>query len=139
MVEINLENHDYFDALKEITFLIERTNSIAYRIEAKDIGDEISNIFLNSSDLQQMYDSFTSSKVKPYLLLLLAKSFLKERDIESASNYFSIILQNYSSSEEYPEAKNLYENPARSPSPPPFGRHTFSNPNCSATPSPLDQ
>lgn len=111
MVEINLENHDYFDALKEITFLIERTNSIAYRIEAKDIGDEISNIFLNSSDLQQLYDSFTSSKVKPYLLLLLAKSFLKERDIESASNYFSIILQNYSSSEEYPEAINLYENP----------------------------
>ena len=111
MVEINLENHDYFDALKEIAFLIERTNSIAYRIEAKDIGDKIADNFLSSSDLQQLYDSFTSKKVKPYLLLLLAKSFLKERDIESAINYFSKILQSYSSSEEYPEAKNLYENP----------------------------
>jgi len=39
MVEINLGVHDYFDALKEIAFLIERTNSIAYRIEAKDIGE----------------------------------------------------------------------------------------------------
>ncbi len=111
MVEINLENHDYFDALKEIAFLIERTNSIAYRIEAKDIGDKIADNFLNSSDLQQLYDSFTSKKVKPFLLLLLAKSFLKERDVESASIYFSKILQSYSSSEEYPEAKNLYENP----------------------------
>jgi branched-chain amino acid transport system substrate-binding protein len=111
MVEINLGVHDYFDALKEIAFLIERTNSIAYRIEAKDIGDKIADNFLNSSDLQQLYDSFTSKKVKPFLLLLLAKSFLKERDVESASIYFSKILQSYSSSEEYPEAKNLYENP----------------------------
>lgn len=111
MAKINLESHDYFDALKEIAFLIERTNSITYRIEAKDIGDKIADNYLNSSDLQQLYDSFTNEKVKPFLQLLLAKSYLKERDIESALYYLSKILQNYSSSEEYPEAKNLYENP----------------------------
>lgn len=110
-VKLNLENYEYYDALKEIAFLIERTKSILYRLEAKDIGEKIANNYLNSSDLKKLNDSFTSDKVKPYLLLLLAKSYFKEREGENALVTLSQILQKYPSSEESAEAKNLYDNP----------------------------
>ena len=58
-----------------------------------------------------MNDLFTSDKVKPYLLLLLAKSYFKERETENALVTLSQILQIYPSSEESAEAKNLYDNP----------------------------
>ena len=110
-VRLNLDNYDYYDALKEIAFLIERTKSILYRLDAKDIGEKIANNYLNSSNLNELNDSFTSDKVKPYLLLLLAKSYFKERETENALVTLSQILTKYPSSEESAEAKNLYDNP----------------------------
>ncbi len=110
-VKLNLDNYEYYNALKEIAFLIERTKSILYRLDAKDIGEKIANNYLNSSNLNKLNDSFTSDKVKPYLLLLLAKSYFKERERENALVTLSQILQLYPSSEESAEAKNLYDNP----------------------------
>ncbi|TDJ54522.1 MAG: tetratricopeptide repeat protein, partial [Ignavibacteria bacterium] len=110
-VKLNLDNYEYYNALKEITFLIERTKSILYRLDAKDIGEKVANNYLNSLDLKKLSDSFTSDKVKPYLLLLLAKSYFKERETENALVTLSQILQIYPSSEESAEAKNLYDNP----------------------------
>ncbi len=110
-VKLNLDNYEYYNALKEVAFLIERTKSILYRLDAKDIGEKIANNYLNSSNLNKLNDSFTSDKVKPYLLLLLAKSYFKERERENALVTLSQILQLYPSSEESAEAKNLYDNP----------------------------
>jgi len=110
-VKLNLDNYEYYDALKEIAFLIARTKSILYRLDAKDIGEKIAQNYLSSSDLKKLSDSFTSDKVKPYLLLLLAKSYFKEKERENALVTLSQILQKYPSSEESAEAKNLYDNP----------------------------
>jgi branched-chain amino acid transport system substrate-binding protein len=111
LVKLNLDNYEYYNALKEIAFLIERTKSILYRLEAKELGEKISSEYLNSSDLKKISSSFTSDKVKPYLLLLLAKSYYKERERENALVTLSRILQAFPSSEESAEAKNLYDNP----------------------------
>ena len=111
LVRLNLDNYEYYNALKEIAFLIERTKSILYRLDAKDIGEKIANNYLNSSNLNELNDSFTSDKVKPYLLLLLAKSYFNERETENALVTLSQILTKYPSSEESAEAKNLYDNP----------------------------
>ncbi len=110
-VKLNLDNYDYYNALKEIAFLIERTKSILYRLDAKDTGEKIAKNHLNSSELDKMNNLFTSDKVKPYLLLLLAKSYLKERERENALITLAQILHAYPSSEESAEAKNLYDNP----------------------------
>ena len=110
-VKLNLDNYEHYNALKEIAFLIERTNSILYRLEAKDLGGKIASDYLSSSDLERLSGSFTSDKAKPYLLLLLAKSYYKEREREKALVTLAQILQAYPSSEESAEAKNLYDNP----------------------------
>ena len=111
LVRLNLDNYEYYNALKEIAFLIERTKSILYRLDAKDIGEKIASNYLSSSNLSKLNDSFTSDKVKPYLLLLLAKSYFKDREKEHALVTLSQILTKYPSSEESAEAKNLYDNP----------------------------
>jgi branched-chain amino acid transport system substrate-binding protein len=110
-IKINLDNYDYYEALRELAFLIEGTHSILYRLEAKDIGEKIALNYLNSQDIKKLSESFTGDKIKPYLLLILAKVYFKEREEESALVTLSKLLQNYPSSEEYAEAKNLYENP----------------------------
>lgn len=110
-VKTSLDSFEYYYAFKEVLFLIDQTQSILYRIEAKSIGEKIANNYLNSSDLENLGDMFTGENTKPYLLLLLGKLYLKEREKEDALSIFSEIIQNYSSSVEYAEAKNLYENP----------------------------
>ena len=111
LVKTLLEEYEYYSALEELLILIDQTNSISYRIEAKNLGEKIADKYLDSDDIQNLIDSFTSQKVKPYLILLLGKSFLKDRDIDQALYVFSQILQHYITSEEYPEAKNLYDDP----------------------------
>ena len=110
-VDTKLLDKDYYSAFEEILFLIDLTNSISYEIEAKNLGEKIAGKYLDTEDLQNFSYSFTSQKIKPYLLLLLGKSFLKDRMVDQALYTFSQILQNYVSSNEYPEAKNLYDNP----------------------------
>ena len=109
--KINLKNSDYYEALKELCTLIDQTNSVLYKIEAKDIGDKIARNYLNSYEIKRLSDSFTGEKVKPYLMLLLAKVYLKEHDLETALRTLSQLMLDYTSSEEYAEAKNLYQNP----------------------------
>ena len=111
LIKTLLEEFEYKSAFEETLILIDQTNSILYRIEAKYFGEKIANKYLDSDDLQYYLASFTSKKVKPYLLLLLGKSLLKDREIDQALYSFSQILQDYISSEEYPEAKSLYDNP----------------------------
>ena len=111
LVKIQLDNFEYSDALKELATLIDQSKSILYRVEAKVLGEKIADNYLNSSSIKRLNDLFTSEKVKPYLLLLLAKSFLKEHQKGNALSTLSQITINYTSSEEYTEANNLYHNP----------------------------
>ena len=110
-IKSRIDNLEYYDAFKETAFLIDNTKSIVYRIEAKDVGEKIANNYLISSELRELSDIYTGDNVKPYLLLLLGKAYLKERDKENALSALLKILENYPLSEEYAEAKNLYDNP----------------------------
>ena len=112
--KINLENSDYYNALKELALLIQNTNSVLYKIEAKDLGEKIARNYLKSYEIKRLTDTFTGEKVKPYLMLLLARAYLKEHDLETGLRTLSEIMLNYISSEEYAEAKNLYQNPITS-------------------------
>jgi len=112
--KISIENSEYYDALKELGFLIARTNSVLYKIEAKDLGEKIARNYLKSFQIRRLSDSFTDEKVKPFMMLLLAKAYLKENDLETGLRTLSELMMNYSSSEEYNEAKNLFQNPVLS-------------------------
>jgi branched-chain amino acid transport system substrate-binding protein len=112
--KINLESSDYYNALKELAFLIQSTNSVLYKIEAKELGGKIAENYLKSYEIKKLTDTFTGEKVKPYLMLLLAKAYLKEHDLESGLHTLSQIMLDYIYSDEYAEAKNLYQNPVTS-------------------------
>jgi branched-chain amino acid transport system substrate-binding protein len=111
LIKTLLEEFEHQSAFEETLILIDQTNSILYRIEAKYFGEKIADKYLDSDDLRNYLASFTSEKIKPFLLLLLGKSLLKDRDIDQALTTFSQILQNYVLSDEYLEAKVLYDNP----------------------------
>ena len=112
--KISMKNSEYTEALKELGLLIEKTNSVLYKIEAKDLGEKIARNFLKSYQIKRLSDTFTDVKAKPFMMLLLAKAYLKENDLESGLRTLSELMMNYSSSEEYNEAKNLFQNPVLS-------------------------
>ena len=114
VAKISMKNSEYTEALKELGLLIEKTNSVLYKIEAKDLGEKIARNFLKSYQIKRLSDTFTDVKAKPFMMLLLAKAYLKENDLESGLRTLSELMMNYSSSEEYNEAKNLFQNPVLS-------------------------
>ena len=107
-VKLNLQQEDYYGALRELAFLVDRSDSDNYRDRAKSIGEKIAYYYLNSIQLKQLYDSFTGSIVKPFLLLQLSKAFSKEGDLLKAKKSLSELIKNYSASEEYSKAVDYY-------------------------------
>ena len=79
--KISMKNSEYTEALKELGLLIEKTNSVLYKIEAKDLGEKIARNFLKSYQIKRLSDTFTDVKAKPFMMLLLAKAYLKENDL----------------------------------------------------------
>ena len=106
--KLNLQQEDYYGALRELAFLIGRTDSENYRDSAKSIGEKIAYYYLNSTQIEQLYDSNTGSIVKPFLLLQLGKVFYKEGDLINAKKSLSELIKNYSTSEEYTKAVDYY-------------------------------
>jgi len=107
-VKLSLQQENYYAALRELTFLVERTDSDNYRDRAKNIGEKVAYYFLNSTEIKQLYDSFTSRIVRPFLLLQLGKAFYKEGDMINAKKSISELINNYPGSEEYKEAVDYY-------------------------------
>jgi len=107
-VKLNFQQEDYYEALSELSFLIDRTKSEDYIALGKNIGEKIAYYYLNSSKLKQLYDSFTGNIVKPFLLLLLGKAYCKEGELVDAKKSLSELIKNYSSSEEYSKAVDYY-------------------------------
>jgi len=106
--KLNLQQEDYYGALRELAFLIGRTDSENYRDSAKSIGEKIAYYYLNSTQIEQLYDSYTGSIVKPFLLLQLGKVFYKEGDLINAKKSLSELIKNYSASEEYSETVDYF-------------------------------
>ncbi|RKY92790.1 MAG: hypothetical protein DRQ13_10105 [Ignavibacteriae bacterium] len=107
-VKLNLQQEDYYASLRDLAFLVGRTDSDNYRDRAKNIGGKVACYYLNSTQIKQLNDSFTGSIVKPFLLLQLGIAFSKEGDLINAKKSISELINNYPGSEEYTEAVDYY-------------------------------
>src|SRR4030066_434086 len=102
-----LEIANYYNALREILFIIEKTNSTSYELKAKEIGEGISAKYLNETQLERLNSSFNSSKVKSYILLQQGKYLIRNGNPSGAKNKFEELISSYPESAEYNEAKKL--------------------------------
>ena len=100
---------NYYNALREILFLIENTNSSSNELKAKEIGEGISAKYLNETQLDRLSSSFNSNKVKSYLLLQQGKYLIRNGNTTGAKNKFEEVMSNYPESAEYSEAKKLMD------------------------------
>ena len=115
LVKYNLEIANYYNAFKEILYIIEKTSSSSYEEKAKKIGEGIAAKYLNETQLQRFYSSFSSNKVKSYILLQQGKYLLRNGNSTESKNILRELIDNYPDSEEYDEAKKLIDysyNPA---------------------------
>ena len=102
-----LEIANYYNAFKEILFIVEKTNSSIYEQKAKKVGEGIAAKYLNETQLQKFYSSFNSEKVKPYILLQQGKCSIRNGDSYNAENTFEELIRSYPESDEYNEARKL--------------------------------
>ena len=102
-----LEIANYYNAFKEILFIIEKPNSSLYEKKAKKIGEGIAAKYLNEIQLEKLYSSFTSTKVRPYILLQQGKYLLRNGDVFNAENTFEELINSYPESAEFNEAQKL--------------------------------
>jgi len=100
---------NYYNALREILFIIENTNSSRKELKAKEIGEGISAKYLNETQLDRLGSSFNSSKVKSYILLQQGKYLIRNGNPSGAKNKFEDVISNYPESAEYSEAKQLMD------------------------------
>jgi branched-chain amino acid transport system substrate-binding protein len=105
----NLEIANYYNAFREILFIIEKTNSNAYEQKAKKIGEGISAKHLNDTQLDKLNSTFNSNEVKSYILLQKGKYFIRNGDSFSAKIMFEDLIEKYPESAEYSEAKKLVD------------------------------
>lgn len=105
----NLQIANYYNALREILFIIENTNSSSNELKAKDIGEGISAKYLNETQLDRLSSSFNSNKVKSYILLQQGKYLIRNGNTTGAKNKFEDVMSNYPESAEYTEAKQLMD------------------------------
>ena len=104
-----LDVANYYNACREILFIIDKTNSSEYELKAKEIGDGISAKYLNDNQLDRLNSSFNSSKVKSYLLLQQGKYLIRNGNTSGAKNKFEELTRTYPESAEYNEAKKLMD------------------------------
>lgn len=104
-----LDIANYFNAFREILFIIEKTNSSEYELKAKKIGEGISAKYLNDTQLDRLNSSFNSSKVKSYVLLQQGKYLIRNGNPSGAKNKFEELTRTYPESAEYSEAKKLMD------------------------------
>jgi branched-chain amino acid transport system substrate-binding protein len=100
---------NYYNALREILFIIENTNSSRKELKAKEIGEGISAKYLNETQLDRLSSSFNSNKVKSYILLQQGKYLIRNGDLSGAKNKFEELIGSYPESAEYDEAKKLMD------------------------------
>jgi len=100
---------NYYNALREILFIIENTNSSSNELKARQVGEGISAKHLNETQLERLSSSFNSNKVKSYLLLQQGKYLIRNGNPTGAKNIFEEVMSNYPESAAYNEAKKLMD------------------------------
>lgn len=109
LTKYNLEVANFYNAFRETLFIIEATNSTAYEQKAKKIGEGISAKYLSETQLEKLNASFSSLKVKSFVLFQEGKCKIRNGDAVGAKNAFEELINNYPESSEYDEAKKLID------------------------------
>jgi len=109
LIKYNLDIANYYNAFREALFIIDKTNSNEYEIKARKIGEGIAAKYLNDVQLDRLASSFTSSKIKSFVLLQKGKYYIRNGNSFSSKRTFEEILNSYPESVEYNEAKKLID------------------------------
>ena len=109
-----LEIANYYNAFKEILNIIDNTTSSSYEQNARKTGEGIAAKYLNDIQLDRINSSYSSDKIKSFVLLQKAKYYLRNGNAYSAKNTLKEIVENYSQSIDYNEAQRLSENETES-------------------------
>ncbi|MCL5027747.1 MAG: ABC transporter substrate-binding protein [Bacteroidetes bacterium] len=107
LAQIYVESKDYYSAVMELTALIDTASSTFYNNYAKTSAEKIALNYLSTIQIKSIADSSNGINSKPFLLLLLGKSYLQNDDSADASNSFKSILKDFPNSEEKMEAESL--------------------------------
>ena len=102
-----LEIANYYNAFKDVLYIIEYSNSSAEEQRAKRIGDGISAKYINDVQLQKFYSNSTSDKVKAYILFEQGKYLLRKGDTNNANNSFRELINSYPDSDESSQAEKF--------------------------------
>ncbi len=105
-----LEQNLYLTAFKNLASIIETTSSPFYNSYAKSSGEKIALDYMRLRQVKRMYDSVSDSKLKPYLLLITGKLYIKQGQIDTARSVFSDLMKKYPESEEKSQAATLFQN-----------------------------
>lgn len=109
IANIYLKQEKYEDSFRSLLSLAENTNSTSNYSEAKKIAEQIALNYFTSFQLKKISGEVTSSRLKPFLLLLLAILYQKENDSINSLRAISEITTMYPTSEERAVAEKLKE------------------------------
>jgi branched-chain amino acid transport system substrate-binding protein len=107
LAEIPAVQNNFPVAFNELIKLIDSSNSPYYINYCKTAAEKIALNILSTDQLKFDYDSVSGSRSKPFVLLLLGKFYLQEKNIKDASNTFSELIKLYPESPEKKEAAAL--------------------------------
>ncbi len=107
LTRYNLEIANYFNAFREVLYIIDKTKSTSSEQNARTIGEGIAAKYLNDSQLDKAGSTFSSGKIKPFILLQKGKYFIRSNNSSGAKRTFEEIINDYPQSVEYDEAKRL--------------------------------
>ena len=102
-----LEVANYYNAFKEILYIINETSSAKYEKQAKEICEGIAYNYLNDVQLQKFYSLSSNEKVKSYILLEQGKLLLRDDESYRANKTFDEIMKEFPDSDEADEAEKL--------------------------------
>lgn len=105
LIKMYVDKSDFVKAFETCITFVETSSSIVFKNETKNVAEKIALGNLNSSDVEQYIDKY--STLKPFLILLTGKLYLAEGDNFDALKKFDEITSNYKTSEEYVDALNL--------------------------------
>ena len=105
LIKMYVDKSDFVKAFETCITFVEKSSSIVFKNETKNVAEKIALGNLKSSDVEKYIDKY--STLKPFLILLTGKLYLAEGDNSDALKKFDDITSNYKTSEEYVDALNL--------------------------------
>ncbi len=100
---------DYYDAVKELDKIIASTESPEYDGYARNTVERLAEDYLTVPQLKGIYDSTSSMRAKPYLLLTIGKMYINKKQINNAEDVFTELMKQYPNSEEKSDAAVYYQ------------------------------